>query len=836
MVVNEIIVPTCQGCCELIEEGAVVAFGDSLFHVKCFICAKCGECVDNKINLLLLDDGRPGIYCTVCNKTRKADRQTKKSKASDASQSSKESLCQDQQLPQPSCQQNQARPISISPKLPTPDRSRSNSPVQKAIMEVNSSCNSVLLEDFTFSFFENDSNELNNLSNTLGANLTLSDDKYTPQYRIKRASEILQTSLRTSSLSKTSNEPSPSAQNDELIETRSRLKELEANYKVLQDASQQALNEITQLKDDLEQESAIKKQQELTIVSLMSKSNTLLSRKEVDKLAYVRIELERACKELIHYRDKIATTLDEQVSNTTVFPNYQKSLKMQIKSLIQERNLLKSQTKDLATSRDEVIHEMVLLNTKIAELATMNNDLSRRVIAKEEATLTASPAMPLSNSPPLSPSRSSDALSRIPPASAQHLRKPSNASSTVLNASSKKSFISDQTPTLFRLKKKGSTMFGKLGTVSATPKPSKLDIPSSGLLSSSSSSIFRATSKTIYNNPSYSSSLQSINYQDSSALGKSSSKSFTNTSISLSRAVHESHSFQPTFFLKPVKCGSCGDKIWSRSEYRCDGCGLSSHSRCLSKVSQQCTVANTSSSLDLGSSSSFENASSPKTSSSDIEGKTLPQQLTKSTTDCSIFGSCLSEHVKTENRTVPLIVEECIKEVEKRGLDCEGIYRKSGGAAQIRAIQLAFEKGEDINLSDEVQYNDVCAITSVLKQFFRELSNPLLTFELYDQFIQASAMDHGEEKTKAFSNVLQQLPMAHIDTLEMLLRHLVDVYKQSDVNRMSVKNLAMVFAPTLMRHSDTSKDFLDISYKNATIEYLLLHKSELFSAPSPSTS
>lgn len=104
-----------------------------------------------------------------------------------------------------------------------------------------------------------------------------------------------------------------------------------------------------------------------------------------------------------------------------------------------------------------------------------------------------------------------------------------------------------------------------------------------------------------------------------------------------------------------------------------------------------------------------------------------------------MFGFDLSERVQIENRSVPLIVEECIKEVEKRGLDYEGIYRKSGGAAQIRSIQLSFDHGEKINLSDEEEYNDICAITSVLKQYFRELPNPLLAYELYDTFINISS-------------------------------------------------------------------------------------------------
>lgn len=82
-----------------------------------------------------------------------------------------------------------------------------------------------------------------------------------------------------------------------------------------QDASQQALNEFTQLKGDFERESNIKRQQEFTIVSLMKKSGGLLSRKEIDKLAYLRVELERTCKELVHYRDKIAAAIDESTAS-----------------------------------------------------------------------------------------------------------------------------------------------------------------------------------------------------------------------------------------------------------------------------------------------------------------------------------------------------------------------------------------------------------------------------------------------------------------------------------------------------------------------------------------
>jgi hypothetical protein len=45
--------------------------------------------------------------------------------------------------------------------------------------------------------------------------------------------------------------------------------------------------------------------------------------------------------------------------------------------------------------------------------------------------------------------------------------------------------------------------------------------------------------------------------------------------------------------------------------------------------------------------------------------------------------------------------------------------------------------GEPVDLEDEESVNDICAVTSVLKQYFRELPNPLLPYNLYSQFIEA---------------------------------------------------------------------------------------------------
>ena len=114
----------------------------------------------------------------------------------------------------------------------------------------------------------------------------------------------------------------------------------------------------------------------------------------------------------------------------------------------------------------------------------------------------------------------------------------------------------------------------------------------------------------------------------------------------------------------------------------------------------------------------------------------------------SMFGRDLVEQVnadaKGSDRFIPVIVEKCIEAVETLGMDYEGIYRKSGGSGQSKAITQLFERGnyENFDLTDTDAFNDISSVTSVLKNYFRVLPNPLLTFALHDSLVQAAGMNH----------------------------------------------------------------------------------------------
>lgn len=103
----------------------------------------------------------------------------------------------------------------------------------------------------------------------------------------------------------------------------------------------------------------------------------------------------------------------------------------------------------------------------------------------------------------------------------------------------------------------------------------------------------------------------------------------------------------------------------------------------------------------------------------------------------TLFGSDLVERADFERRQIPSVVTRCIEEVELRGMDIEGIYRKTGGNSLVNTIRDGFDKTEDFDISDPAL--DITAVTSVLKQYFRKLPTPLLTFEVYDRILESNS-------------------------------------------------------------------------------------------------
>jgi hypothetical protein len=191
-----------------------------------------------------------------------------------------------------------------------------------------------------------------------------------------------------------------------------------------------------------------------------------------------------------------------------------------------------------------------------------------------------------------------------------------------------------------------------------------------------------------------------------------------------------------------------------------------------------------------------------------------------------LFGSELEARCEYEKSVIPGIVSRCIVEVESRGMDMEGIYRKSGGAGQVKIVQQGFEKDNNHDISDPDL--DIHSVTSALKQYFRKLPTPLITFDIYDSLLGAGQLKDKEKQALALRVAVAELPEHHRDCLEYLVQHLARVMAQESENLMTPLNLAVVFAPTIMRPLSIEREMSDMQAQRIAVQALLEHHTVVF--------
>ncbi|KAL9066365.1 MAG: hypothetical protein Q9157_007166 [Trypethelium eluteriae] len=196
-----------------------------------------------------------------------------------------------------------------------------------------------------------------------------------------------------------------------------------------------------------------------------------------------------------------------------------------------------------------------------------------------------------------------------------------------------------------------------------------------------------------------------------------------------------------------------------------------------------------------------------------------------------LFGSDLASRCHHERLPIPSIVTHCIAEVEARGMNQEGIYRKSGGSGQVKVIQLGFEKDPDYDISDPDL--DIHAVTSALKQYFRKLPVPLIAPEVYDLLIEAVRnIEDGSVRANTVRSAVATLPRCHFDVLETLMLHLARVMEQERENLMTPHNLSVVFAPTIMRPPSLQQEMEDMMDQRKVVQTMLEHVKMIFSGGS----
>ncbi|XP_076588668.1 unconventional myosin-IXAa isoform X2 [Chaetodon auriga] len=248
---------------------------------------------------------------------------------------------------------------------------------------------------------------------------------------------------------------------------------------------------------------------------------------------------------------------------------------------------------------------------------------------------------------------------------------------------------------------------------------------------------------------------------------------------------HNGHIFKSTQYSIPTYCEFCSSLIWMMDRACvCKLCRYACHRKCCQKTTTKCS----------------------KKFDPELSSRQFGVEVSRLTND---------------ERTVPLVVEKLINYIEMHGLYTEGIYRKSGSANKIKELKQGLDTDVDsMNLDD---YN-IHVIASVFKQWLRDLPNPLMTFELYEEFIRAMGLQDKKEMIRGVYSVIDQLSRTHLNTLERLIFHLVRIALQEETNRMSANALAIVFAPCILRCPDTIdplQSVQDIGKTTACVELII---------------
>ncbi|XP_060853479.1 rho GTPase-activating protein 100F-like isoform X1 [Rhopalosiphum padi] len=212
----------------------------------------------------------------------------------------------------------------------------------------------------------------------------------------------------------------------------------------------------------------------------------------------------------------------------------------------------------------------------------------------------------------------------------------------------------------------------------------------------------------------------------------------------------------------------------------------------------------------------------PRTKTAGLFGIDLESVVTRESGAISSSLSSLAQAPATAS--VPVIVRRCIEEVERRGLDIIGLYRLCGSASKKRILREAFERNpRTVDLSPD-NVPDINVITGVLKDYLRELPEPLFTRCLYQMLLDALTVllpDDPQANAKLMLSILDCLPKLNRATLTYIMDHLALVVSQSPRNKMSAQNLSICLAPVLMVQSEVKEKPIDFQQPVNVLRYLL---------------
>ncbi|KAM8824852.1 rho GTPase-activating protein 44 isoform 2-T2 [Synchiropus picturatus] len=159
------------------------------------------------------------------------------------------------------------------------------------------------------------------------------------------------------------------------------------------------------------------------------------------------------------------------------------------------------------------------------------------------------------------------------------------------------------------------------------------------------------------------------------------------------------------------------------------------------------------------------------------------------------FGKSLEEHLNISGREIAFPIEACVTMLLECGMQEEGLFRVAPSASKLKKLKASLDCG----VLDVQEYSsDPHAIAGALKSYLRELPDPLMTTELYDEWIQASNIQDMDKRLQALMAACEKLPTDNLNNFRYLIKFLAKLTEYQDSNKMTPGNIAIVLGPNLL--------------------------------------
>ncbi|XP_077413770.1 rho GTPase-activating protein 44 isoform X4 [Vanacampus margaritifer] len=159
------------------------------------------------------------------------------------------------------------------------------------------------------------------------------------------------------------------------------------------------------------------------------------------------------------------------------------------------------------------------------------------------------------------------------------------------------------------------------------------------------------------------------------------------------------------------------------------------------------------------------------------------------------FGKSLEEHLNISGREIAFPIEACVTMLLECGMQEEGLFRVAPSASKLKKLKASLDCG----VLDVQEYSsDPHAIAGALKSYLRELPEPLMTTELYDEWIQASNIPDMDKRLQALMAACEKLPTDNLNNFRYLVKFLAKLSEYQDSNKMTPGNMAIVLGPNLL--------------------------------------